>query len=50
MALGDRLPTLLVSTQPPPPVFAYRPPKAHLWDYFSLTARVLLAFTFIGYG
>ncbi|MBC6609164.1 DoxX family membrane protein [Hymenobacter sp. BT188] len=31
-------------------MFARRPSKAHLWDYFILTARVLLAFTFIGYG
>lgn len=27
-----------------------RTTKAHLWDYFILTARVLLAYTFIDYG
>ncbi len=26
------------------------PTKAQLWDYFILTARVLLAFTFLNYG
>jgi uncharacterized membrane protein YphA (DoxX/SURF4 family) len=37
-------------THQPNPLFTRRPTKAHLWDYFILTARVLLAYTFINYG